>query len=128
MGSVICPRRGPRVINLLPLLFMTASCAHGADALADWDAIVDSNDSSAYQSVAAALAAAPPTSARPYRIFIKPGRYYEKLTVSKPNIHLIGAHRETTIITYDAASDTPNPEGGTYGTRGSFTIKIVAPD
>src|SRR6266542_2726297 len=29
---------------------------------------------------------------------------------------------------YAAAADTPSPGGGRYGTRGSFTLRIVAPD
>ena len=108
---------------MLLALGVALSCAHGHTAASGYDAVVDEN-----HSVAAALANAPADAARPYRILVKRGRYYEKLTVTKPNIHLIGEDREGTVITYDAASDTPNPEGGTYGTRGSFTIKIVAPD
>ena len=70
---------------------------------------------------------AAPNSTNPYKIFLKRGVYHEKLTITKPNIHLIGEDRENTIVEFDAISDTPNPEGGTYGTRGSFTIKITAP-
>jgi hypothetical protein len=32
------------------------------------------------------------------------------------------------VLTYDAASGPPTPGGGTDGTRGSFTLRIVAPD
>jgi pectinesterase len=40
----------------------------------------------------------------------------------------VGESRDGTILSYDAAADTPNPGGGTYGTRGSFTLRVVAPD
>ena len=97
-------------------------CAH-APAGEHWDAMATPQS-----TLKAALDAAPSNSSRPYKIFLKRGRYYEKLTIAKPNIHLIGEDRDATIITFDAIADTPNPEGGTYGTRGSFTIKITAPD
>ena len=32
------------------------------------------------------------------------------------------------MLTVDATADTPSPGGSTYGTRGSFTLRIVAPD
>jgi pectinesterase len=32
------------------------------------------------------------------------------------------------VITYDAASGSPRPEGGTWGTRGSYTLRVTAPD
>ena len=41
---------------------------------------------------------------------------------------LLGESRDGAVLTFDAAADTPTPGGGTYGTRGSFTLRIVAPD
>ena len=61
-------------------------------------------------------------------IFIRNGRYHEKLTVDRPRVTFLGESRERTILTYDAAADTPSPGGGTYGTRGSFTLRVQAPD
>ena len=61
-------------------------------------------------------------------VFIRNGRYREKLTIDRPRVTLRGESRDSTIITFDAAADTPAPGGGTYGTRGSFTLRIVAPD
>ena len=113
-------------MRLAAVALLVASCAHAPEP-AKWDAVVDASGTSGFRTLRAALDAAPTNGQRPYRIHIKRGRYYEKLTVTKPNIHLFGEDREGAVITYDAASDTPNPEGGTYGTRGSFTIKIVAP-
>jgi pectinesterase len=81
-----------------------------------------------YATIGAALAAAPSQGERPHRIYIRNGRYYEKLSVDKPNIHLLGESRDGTVLTYDAAAGHPRPDGaGTWGTRGSFTLRIAAP-
>lgn len=61
-------------------------------------------------------------------IYIRNGRYREKLTIDRPRVTLRGESRDGVVITFDAVSDTPAPGGGTYGTRGSFTLRIVAPD
>ena len=61
-------------------------------------------------------------------VLVRNGRYREKLTIDRPRITLLGESRDSTILTFDAAADTPSPGGGTYGTRGSFTLRIVAPD
>ncbi len=81
-----------------------------------------------YHTLRAALTAAPDSSAVTYVIYIRNGRYREKLTVDKPNITLIGETRDGVVLTFDATADTPDPDGGTLGTRGSFTLRITAPD
>ncbi|HEV2131306.1 MAG TPA: pectinesterase family protein [Longimicrobiaceae bacterium] len=80
-----------------------------------------------FRTLGGALAAAPDDGAAPYLILIRNGRYYEKLSVDKPNIHLLGESRDGTVLTYDAAAGHPRPEGGTWSTRGSFTLRITAP-
>ena len=77
-----------------------------------------------YRTIGAALAAATDTTR--YSIFIRNGRYREKLTIDRPNVALIGESRDGTVLTFDAAADTKAPGGGTYGTRGSFTLRILA--
>ena len=81
-----------------------------------------------YRSVGAALTGMTANGGARAVVFIKNGRYREKLTIDRPRITLRGESRDSTIITYDAIADTPSPGGGTYGTRGSFTLRIVAPD
>jgi polygalacturonase len=81
-----------------------------------------------FRTLGAALTALPPNGVGRTRILVKNGRYHEKLTIDRPYITLMGESRDSTIITYDAAADTPSPGGGTYGTRGSFTLRVVAPD
>ena len=81
-----------------------------------------------YHTVAAALAAAPDSAPTPFVIFIRNGRYHEKLSVDKPNITLRGQSRDSTVLTFDASADALDPAGGTYGTSGSFTLRVSAPD
>lgn len=61
-------------------------------------------------------------------ILVRNGRYRERLTIERPRLTLRGESRDSTIVTYDAAAGMPSPEGGRYGTRGSYTLRIVAPD
>ena len=80
-----------------------------------------------HSSLAAALAAAP-LDERRYRILLGRGRWQEKLTVTRPNVELVGEHRNTTILSSAIASGHPKPGGGTWGTFGSATLTIEAPD
>jgi polygalacturonase len=81
-----------------------------------------------FRTLGRALSALPANGAGRRAIFIRNGRYREKLTIDRPYVTLIGESRDGTVLTYDAAADTPTPTGGTYGTRGSYTLRIVAPD
>ena len=80
-----------------------------------------------YRTLGAALAAAPASSPVPWVILLRKGRYHEKLVVDKPNITLRGESRDGVVLIFDAHADAPNPDGGTYGTRGSFTLRVIAP-
>ena len=81
-----------------------------------------------FAKISDALASVPKTNARPFVIYIKDGRYDEKIIVDRAHVHLIGESRDATIITHDDCGDTPAPGGGTLGTQGSFTLQIRAPD
>jgi pectinesterase len=80
-----------------------------------------------YRTIGAALAAAPMDGREPYVIHVADGRYREKLSVTAPNVHLVGESREGTVLTFDAAAGHRSPGGWPYGTRGSFTLRIAAP-
>jgi pectinesterase len=81
-----------------------------------------------YRTLGAALADAPmQPGGEPYVILLRAGRYREKLSVTAPNVHLIGEGRDGTVLTYDAAAGHRSPGGWPYGTRGSFTLRIAAP-
>jgi len=79
-----------------------------------------------HPSLAAALAAAP-RDERLYRILLGRGRWEEKLTVTRPNVELVGEDRHATILSSAIASGHPKRGGGTWGTFGSATLTIEAP-
>lgn len=61
-------------------------------------------------------------------VLVRAGRYHERMTIERPRLTLRGVGRDSTIISYDAAAGMQSPEGGRYGTRGSYTLRVVAPD
>jgi pectin methylesterase-like acyl-CoA thioesterase len=83
-----------------------------------------------FTSIQAAINAAPTNSTQPYIIYIKNGKYKEKITIpsNKPFIHLIGESIANTILTWDDYSGKPIPGGGVYGTANSASVTINAPD
>lgn len=80
-----------------------------------------------YRSLGEAIAAAPAAGDAPFRIFVGAGRWREKLTVDKPNIHLIGADREASVITHDTAAGMRRADGEQWGTWGCATLIVRAP-
>jgi pectinesterase len=86
------------------------------------------NGVATFRTVAAALAAMSVNGGARAVIAIRNGRYHEKLTIDRPRITLVGESRDGTVLTFDAAAGSPAPLGGTYGTRGSYTLRVVAPD
>ena len=81
-----------------------------------------------YRSLGAALTGLAANGGARAVIYLRNGRYREKLSIDRPRVTLVGESRDGTVITYDAAAGTPTPTGGTYGTRGSYTLRILAPD
>jgi len=79
-----------------------------------------------HRSLASALADAPPGDRR-YRILLGRGRWREKLTVSRPNVEIVGADRRASVITAAFASGHDKPGGGQWGTYGSATLTVEAP-
>lgn len=87
---------------------------------------VDRSVPEAFQTIQAALDAAPANTSQPYRIAIAAGDYYEKLVIDKPNILLVGENTHNTRIYYDAYAGQ-EVNGKTWGTSGSGTIVVRAP-
>lgn len=116
----------------MPVASTAGSATGRFAAIVDWRFRGSDGDSASgtptFHSLGAALTALPPNGVGRASILIKNGRYHEKLTIDRPYVTLVGQSRDSAVITYDAAADTPNPGGGTYGTRGSFTLRVVAPD
>ena len=120
---------------------LTLAVFLGNGSLADgaagtYQAIVDQNYSGAdgelidqvkvYKTVGKAIEEAPVAAETPYVIYIKNGRYYEKLRIEKPFITLKGEERDKTVLTFDAAAGTLAPSGKKYGTSGSGTLIVRA--
>lgn len=105
---------------------------NSALAQPDYHAIVDPRSPTAtntYHTIGAALEAAPAAAEKPHVIYIRNGRYHEKITVDKPNITLLGEDRDKTVISHDtyAGQKMPGSEE-TWGTFRSATLTIRAPD
>jgi pectinesterase len=120
-----------KLLLLLVLLVLAlTSCAHREDSV--YQAHVMANyagsSSNIFSTIAAALAAAPEAANAPYRIYVGPGDYYEKLVIDKPHIHLIGAGRDQTRIYFDAYAGLERAPGVTWGTRDSATLTVRAAD
>lgn len=81
-----------------------------------------------HRTVQEAIDTAPTNPVRPYRILIRNGVWKEKLTIAKPNIHLIGESRARAELNFDAAAGLPAPDGGTWGTFRSASLTISAPN
>jgi len=121
--------------SLFLLLLICTSCQITSDK--SYDAVVDVaysglsgaliNDIPTFKTISEALAVIPEFNDKPFLVFISKGRYYEKNTIESNNVHLIGADRDSTIITFDANGDTPAPDGSPYGTWGCATLIITAP-
>ncbi|MCS3799607.1 pectinesterase family protein [Niastella sp. OAS944] len=93
------------------------------------DAVVALDGSGNYSSVQAAIDAAPTGRTTPYVIFVKNGKYIEKVRIpsNKPFIHLIGESVANTIISWDSYSG--KVEGGVViGTNTSATLTVNAND
>ena len=81
-----------------------------------------------YRTIGGALSGMAANGGARAVVYIRNGRYREKLTIDRPRITLLGESRDSTIVTFDAAAGQPAPGGGTWGTRGSYTLRIAAPD
>jgi len=114
------------------LIFITSIVSSCATAPKNnYAAVVDPSakvTAGSFITIQSALDAAPAQSATPYKIFIAAGDYYEKITITKANIQLIGESEKITRIYYDAYAGKTYAEGKTWGTPGSATLTVRATD
>ena len=61
-------------------------------------------------------------------IKLENGRYYEKLTIDKPYITLLGEDRDKTIITYDDYANMIMEDGSKRGTFRSYSVFVHTHD
>lgn len=111
-----------RVLSVQPTGFAVVDFRHTG---ADGDSV---GGVPTFRTIGSALTAQSVNGGARIVIMVRKGRYREKLTIDRPRVTLIGESRDSSILTFDAIADTPSPGGGTYGTRGSFTLRVVAPD
>lgn len=92
--------------------------------------VVAKDGSGDYYTVGEAIAAASTNSSKRQVIYIKPGTYYEKITIpsNKPFITLVGDSAESTIITYDDYAGKKLEDGSEMGTQNSASFTIKATD
>lgn len=107
------------------LSFLTASVSAQT-----YNLTVAQDGSGNYSTVQAAINAAPANSATPYLIFVKNGKYREKVTIpsNKPNIQLIGESVAKVVITWDDYSNRMVTCNTVTGTQNSATFTVNAND
>lgn len=128
-------------LPLAPLLSLLAALSVTACAdRSQYDAVVSTDASPAafagaraYPTIQAALEAAPDTGDEPFLIYLPEGRYREKILVEKPNVRLIGAGRDKSVISWGDYAGMPAPgstpgSDETMGTFATATVTIEAPD
>lgn len=128
-----------RLPSLPPLIALTVIAAltplsPATAATAGRSTIVVAADGSGdYTTVQDAVDAVPSGNRRPVTILVRKGTYRQKVVIpaDKPYITLAGDTKDPrdVVLTYDVSAGTPKPDGsGTYGTSGSASYTIEAPD
>lgn len=128
-GAVIAGANGATADTLSVSGTATAVLQSIVYTAANADAVVALDGSGNYSSVQAAINAAPTGRTTPYVIFIKKGKYIEKIKVpsDKPFIHLVGESVAGTIISWDSYSGKIE-NGAPIGTNTSATLTVNAND
>jgi pectin methylesterase-like acyl-CoA thioesterase len=95
-----------------------------------FDAVVAQDGSGDYTSVISAIAAAPASSATPWVIFIKSGKYtgHHDIPSNKPFIHLIGQHRDSVIISDNRLSGNDGKGTTVYHVSQGATMVVNSSD
>ncbi|WP_207497294.1 pectinesterase family protein [Aridibaculum aurantiacum] len=117
--------RSSRSILLMLLVMLGAATYSQAQ-----DLVVAQDGSGNYRTVQAAIDAAPTNRTTPFVIYIKNGRYKEKINIpsNKPFLQLKGENVAKVILTFDDYSGKAMPGGGTFGTANSASVTVNAND
>lgn len=117
-----------KITLLAGVLSLMAGQVFATEGQTEYQAVVSkSHQDKSYITINEALDAAPPGET-PYTIYIKKGTYVERLIINRKNVTLIGEDRQGTIIEANTAAGHLNPEGKKWGTSGSSTVLVDAPD
>ena len=87
--------------------------------------IVDKDGNGDFTGLQEAIDAIPEGNRAPTLVLIRPGVYREKVTVHKSNIRIVGADRETTVLTWNGCAKDPDAEGNEKGTFRSATLMVT---
>ncbi|TVT39428.1 T9SS type A sorting domain-containing protein [Hymenobacter setariae] len=126
-------RRGPtRPSRLLrhALFFISLIFSSQAALAQTPDATVAQDGSGNFRLVQAAIDAAPAGRTTPYVIYIKNGKYKEKINTpaTKPFLQLVGESVGGVTLTYDDYAGKTSPSGGTYSAGSSASVIVAATD
>ncbi len=111
--------------TLLALLFFSITVQAQT-----YDFTVAKDGTGNFKTVQAAIDSAPTNRTISFKIYIKNGKYKEKITIpsNKPFIQLIGESVANTVLTFDDFSGKPMPGGGVFGTSNSASVTVNATD
>jgi pectinesterase len=87
-----------------------------------WDAVVDPRTGTLGKALEAAAAA----GGRPFRILVREGVLVEKLTVSVPNVTIVGSGANT-VLSFGTYAGLKHPDGNNWGTGRTGTLTLAAP-
>ncbi|MET0393320.1 MAG: pectinesterase family protein [Chitinophagaceae bacterium] len=124
-GTIANASTGAATVNI-----PVAGNAYASTAPAGTALVVAQDGSGDYRTVQAAIDAAPAGRTTPFIIFIKNGKYKEKITIpsNKPFIQLYGESVANVILYYTDGASDPLPGGGTVGTQNSASFTVNAND
>ncbi|HOY24014.1 MAG TPA: pectinesterase family protein [Cellvibrio sp.] len=118
-----------KLVVLLGFTALQMSCT--SIGVSRFDAIIQKHcgdTQQCFEKVQAAIDAAPQENLDPYRIYIAPGVYTEKITLAKNNVHLLGAGQRKTRFTYGDYAGKLDSEGKNLGTPRTYTLLVRAND
>jgi pectinesterase len=95
-----------------------------ADAVVGWNGGPARN---VYAGLAQAVAAAPASGGKPFKIALGKGVWRERVVIDKPNIVLIGAGCGESVLVGNRSAGDPGPGGKPIGTFGTATLQVAAP-
>ncbi len=106
---------------------MTA--AHSAEPV--FDAVVakspDQQEVPVFAHIGDAIAAASEDGRKPFRICLGEGNWRERVVIDRPNVHLIGAGADKSILVFDRHAGIAGRDGKPIGTFETATLKVLAP-
>ena len=83
-------------------------------------------DENTFSTINEAISHVPEDNSEPVTILVTAGVYYEKVTLDRPYIHLVGSSVDECIITYDDYARDLMPDGSKRGTFRSYTFFVDA--